>query len=462
MKKIWTPDGLQQGLQQSWVGKGESIINYDQGKATLVDKGTKGVDNQPSSVSPNDDNVIAGNDVDWTTGIKFSDQIAPMTAAVEKINQAEKHRDKYGHLSSLSKATQSVTNQEKQKLMSAMQEITDRQAQQHQIEQEVQEIAQQNNTLTRARRGKLLYADDGKDLPEFEEGKTINWRIPWIQRMTPGIIGSAAALGKLNWWMRNPIQYHSTYSPNYNENRALQIMAENRVNPYASIRAAQDAERRGNFQLMQQGGLTGGQRYLGRIATTLGNAQNMANIYADAELKNANLRNTYAEALGKFGTEDATRRQNAYQHDWQDYVAAHGRKVKGIERSIADTVSQVQNAYQNEFKYRFGGYALNQYDQQLDNEQKRFYAALSAAHPTQSTTNSPTTTASKPVVMNLYGQYPTSQKIPYLEQTQMSNKYDWRTVGDEYYAQQAKLPLWWGYANQKGWNRGKDRKGGKR
>jgi len=39
----------------------------------LVDKGTKGVDNQPSSVSPNDDNVIAGNDVDWTTGVKFSD-----------------------------------------------------------------------------------------------------------------------------------------------------------------------------------------------------------------------------------------------------------------------------------------------------------------------------------------------------------------------------------------------------
>jgi len=174
-------------------------------------------------------------------------------------------------------------------------------------------------------------------------------------------------------------------------------MAQNRVSPYASVRAAQDAERRGNFQLMQQGGLTGGQRYLGRIATTLGNVQNMANIYADAELKNANLRNDYASALGKFGTEDATRRQNAYQHDWQDYVAAHGRKVKGIEQSIADTVAQVQNAYQNEFKYRFGGYALNQYDQQLANEQKRFIATLNALKGNSNNPTTPTTTTSTPV-----------------------------------------------------------------
>ena len=447
MKKIWTPDGLQQGLQQSWVGKGESIINYDQGKATLVDKGTKGVDNQPSSVSPNDDNVIAGNDVDWTTGVKFSDQIAPMTAAVEKINKAEKHRDKYGHLSSLSKATAKVTQAEKEKLMQQMQQITDRQAQQHDME----------NNMT-------AEYNCGKNMPRFKEGKQISWRIPWIQRIAPGIIGSAAALGRLNWWMRNPIQYHSTYSPNYNENRALQIMAENRVNPYASVRAAQDAERRGNFQLMQQGGLTGGQRYLGRIATTLGNVQNMANIYADAELKNANLRNTYAEALGKFGTEDATRRQNAYQHDWQDYVAAHGRKVKGIEQSIADTVAQVQNAYQNEFKYRFGGYALNQYDQQLDNEQKRFYAAMNALHPTQYTTNNPyftvyntpkVNTSSVYPIKDPYGQYPLKEKPAY----NSDYLYHWPTVGAEYAWRNRPL---WGYGARMGWNRGKDRKGGKR
>ena len=86
MKKVWTPNGYQVGPTNSLVGKGESIINYSNGTGSLVTKGTKGVDNQPSSVQPNDDNVIAGNDIDWSNGMKFSDQIAPLTKKLEMYN----------------------------------------------------------------------------------------------------------------------------------------------------------------------------------------------------------------------------------------------------------------------------------------------------------------------------------------------------------------------------------------
>ena len=379
MKKIWTPDGLQQGLQQSWVGKGESIINYNQGKATLVDKGKVGVDNQPSSVQENDDNVIAGNDVDWSNGMTFANQIAPMAKIIEDVNKAETRREKNANFSSLSKATQAVTDQEKQKVLAQMQEITNRQAAQHQYEKEMAAYGQYNigkDCLPMFKRGKYNSNSKFDSSYKYEMSSA---DMPLWARSIPNLVGLGVAGKKYKWWKKNPITYHDTYSPNYNESRALQIMAMNRVSPYPAIKAAQDAERRGSYELNETGGLTGAQRYTGRMASALANAQNMANIYVNAEAQNTALRNQYAEALGKFGLEDATRRQNARQHDWADYVAAHGRKVKGIEQSLADIVGQFNNWYANDFKYRTFKSSADMYRQQLDDDQRKFIAQMRAA-----------------------------------------------------------------------------------
>ena len=114
--KVWTPNGYQVGPINSLVGKGESIIDYTNGTGTLVTKGKVGVDNQPSSVKENDSNVIAGNDIDWTTGIKFSDQIAPLTAKLQMYNNIEKATGKNYNMSSLSKQTAQLQNSKQTKL----------------------------------------------------------------------------------------------------------------------------------------------------------------------------------------------------------------------------------------------------------------------------------------------------------------------------------------------------------
>lgn len=90
--KVWTPNGYQAGPVNSLVGKGESIIDYTNGTGTLVTKGKVGVDNQPSSVRRDDNNVIAGNDIDWSNGMKFSDQVAPLTAKLQMYNDMEKEQ----------------------------------------------------------------------------------------------------------------------------------------------------------------------------------------------------------------------------------------------------------------------------------------------------------------------------------------------------------------------------------
>ena len=104
-QKVWTPNGYQVGPTNSMVGKGESIIDYTNGTGTLVTKGKVGVDNQPSSVRQDDRNVIAGNDIDWTNGMKFSQQIAPLTARLQMYNDIEKKANKKPSMSSLSKQT---------------------------------------------------------------------------------------------------------------------------------------------------------------------------------------------------------------------------------------------------------------------------------------------------------------------------------------------------------------------
>jgi len=108
--KVWSPAGLKAGQKNSLVGKGESIIDFNHGLASLVTKGRVGVDNQPSSVIEGDSNVIVGNDVDWSTGIKFSDQAAPITAKLQSYNDITKNveDDKYASYSSLHTQTKNV------------------------------------------------------------------------------------------------------------------------------------------------------------------------------------------------------------------------------------------------------------------------------------------------------------------------------------------------------------------
>jgi hypothetical protein len=97
----------------------------------LVTKGNRGIDNQPSSVSATDDNVIIGNDKDWTNGVKFSDQAAPFTAQLQTLNKFNK-AGRYDEKSSLSNITKNVQDREINKLrgpiMDQLKNISDRQA----------------------------------------------------------------------------------------------------------------------------------------------------------------------------------------------------------------------------------------------------------------------------------------------------------------------------------------------
>lgn len=369
--KVWTPNGYQSGPVNSLVGKGESIIDYTNGTGTLITKGKVGVDNQPSSVSVNDNNVIAGNDVDWSNGMKFSDQVAPLTAKLQMYNNIEKRAGKKSELSSLSKQTMELQKNQldraKAPILQAMKNITDRQERQHQIEDYAAQI-KHNCGKDRFDNGKSLWDKTKQTISSWSKsgkGKVSNLMLD-AGYAFPALLETQM----LNHWRReNPVM-PNIYAANRYAPIALQTMAGNRVsaNPVLEKLYAQD--RQAAYQLANSGGYTGGQRQANRVALALGNQRNVADALMNVQEKNAAYRNAYAEMAARLGDSDAQRLQQSNQYGWEAYNRAHGAKTNGIETHLANLGLIGQKWLSQRIKNKQYGDILDIYQQDVDNKKE--------------------------------------------------------------------------------------------
>lgn len=369
--KVWTPNGYQSGPVNSLVGKGESIIDYTNGTGTLVTKGKVGVDNQPSSVSINDNNVIAGNDVDWSNGMKFSDQVAPLTAKLQMYNNIEKRAGKKSELSSLSKQTMELQKNQldraKAPILQAMKNITDRQEKQHQIEDYAAQI-KHNCGKDRFDNGKSLWDKTKQTISSWSKsgkGKVSNLMLD-AGYAFPALLETQM----LNHWRRESPVMPSIYAANRYAPIALQTMAGNRVsaNPILEKLYAQD--RQAAYQLANSGGYTGGQRQANRVALALGNQRNVADALMNVQEKNAAYRNAYAEMTARLGDSDAQRLQQSNQYGWEAYNRAHGAKTKGIETHLSNLGLIGQKWLSQRIKNKQYGDVLDMYQQDIDNKKE--------------------------------------------------------------------------------------------
>lgn len=401
--KVWTPNGYQEGPTNSLVGKGESIIDYTNGTGTLVTKGKVGVDNQPSSVSVNDNNVIAGNDVDWSNGMKFSDQIAPLTAKLQMYNSIEKRAGKKSELSSLSKQTMELQRNQldraKAPILQAMKNITDRQEKQHQIEDYAAQI-KHNCGKDRFDNGKSLWDKTKQAISSWSKsgkGKVSNLMLD-AGYAFPALLETQM----LNHWRNEKPIMPNIYAANRYAPIALQTMAGNRIsaNPVLEKLYAQD--RQAAYQLANAGGYTGGQRQANRVALALGNQRNVADALMNVQEKNAAYRNAYAEMAAKLGDSDAQRLQQSNQYGWEAYNRAHGAKTKGIETHLSNLGLIGQKWLSQRIKNKQYGDILDLYQQDIDNKKEALKTIYGIGGNTTGGTNSGSTaggagsTAGKP------------------------------------------------------------------
>ena len=376
-QKVWTPNGYQVGPTNSMVGKGESIIDYTNGTGTLVTKGKVGVDNQPSSVRQDDRNVIAGNDIDWTNGVKFSQQIAPLTAKLQMYNDIEKKANKKPGMSSLSKQTMQLQNAQleraKAPILQAMKNITDRQEKQHQIEDYAAQF-KANCGKDRFANGKSMWEgmkDSFNNWTKAGKGKVSNATLD-MGYMIPAVLEKQM----LNHWMKENPLMPNIYAANRYGQSALQTLNRLRVNPYNQLQALNQNDRAAYYRMQQNGGYTGGQRQAGRVALALGNARNVADVLNNADLQNNKYRQDWATAALSEGNQDAARRQAANQYAWEAYNRAHGAKTKGIETHLSNLGLIGQKWLSQRIKNKQYGDILDMYQQDIDNKN----AALKAIY----------------------------------------------------------------------------------
>ena len=434
--KVWTPNGYQSGPVNSLVGKGESIIDYTNGTGTLVTKGKVGVDNQPSSVSVNDNNVIAGNDVDWSNGMKFSDQVAPLTAKLQMYNNIEKRAGKKSELSSLSKQTMELQKNQldraKAPILQAMKNITDRQERQHQIEDYAAQI-KHNCGKDRFDNGKSLWDKTKQTISSWTKsgkGKVSNSTLD-LGYAFPALLETQM----LNHWRReNPVM-PNIYAANKYAPIALQTMAGNRVsaNPILEKLYAQD--RQAAYQLANSGGYTGGQRQANRVALALGNQRNVADALMNVQEKNAAYRNAYAEMAAILGDSDAQRLQQSNQYGWEAYNRAHGAKTKGIETHLSNLGLIGQKWLSQRIKNKQYGDILDIYQQDVDNKKealKTIYGIgadnAKGTAASGSTSKSSNTSGTAPInYRNIAPGWTPSQYSPFIGSpniTRQNTKYD--------------------------------------
>ena len=408
-QKVWTPNGYQVGPTNSMVGKGESIIDYTNGTGTLVTKGKVGVDNQPSSVRQDDRNVIAGNDIDWTNGMKFSQQIAPLTARLQMYNDIEKKANKKPSMSSLSKQTMQLQSAQleraKAPILQAMKNITDRQERQHQIEDYAAQF--------KANCGKDKFAN-GKNMWEGVKDSFNNWIKSGKGKVSNATLDAGymipAVLEKqmLNHWMKENPLMPNIYAANRYGQSALQTLNRLRINPYNQLQSLNQNDRAAYYRMQQDGGYTGGQRQAGRVALALGNARNVADVLNNADLQNNKYRQNWATAALEEGGQDAARRQAANQYAWEAYNRAHGAKTKGIETHLSNLGLIGQKWLAQRIKNKQYGDVLDMYQQDLDNKKDALKAIYGIGGNTSTTASNPTTRSTntqpnqQPYETNLY------------------------------------------------------------
>lgn len=363
-QQTWTPDGQQYAPVNSLVGKGESIIDYTEGKASYIDKGTKRVDNQPSVAQDGDRIVIAGNDKDWSNGVSFADQVAPFTKRLERLNKTAKsiQNNKYSDEQTKQLNLQQI-DKSKADILQEMKRITDRQEYQHRI----------TNTIPNARYPQRVQQYwDGK-IDWSKVGSVAKGALDTIGELSPYIIGMSYPSKQYNMYKNMTPHADNSYIANPNAERALNILAGMRFDPTSQINSIKDAYRQGLYNINQSGGLTQGQKMAMQVAQNTGYAKNLADVYSQANDINNRYRSAYAQAALSEGQNAASRQQQALATQQENYRQAVARRLLGMESAqkgklnILNTIAKhIYDTRQSNRALDYNNKVLDLYNRQLD------------------------------------------------------------------------------------------------
>ena len=205
-------------------------------------------------------------------------------------------------------------------------------------------------------------------LPAYSDG--------WVPNAISSGIGILESFKQLNSARKQQPYKPNTYVANPYENVALTTLAGLRTNPYPIMQQVREQESRTNRAMDMSGGLSGAQRYIGRISNGYGTRRTIADTLANIQQQNNNYASAYASAALNAGDASRRAKMQANQFDLDYYSKAHAAKQKGIQTGTANLLAQIQNYFANQFKYNQWNNTLALYQSQNKQKEKEIKALV--------------------------------------------------------------------------------------
>lgn len=143
------------------------------------------------------------------------------------------------------------------------------------------------------------------------------------------------------------IKTPDVYAANPYERQALATMANIRVSPYAAMNKVRDMNRVAARLINTSGGLSGGQKYSALVGSMLGTQRNMADVLTSTQAQNNQYRQQYAQLAGELGAKDAANRMVANQYNTEYAAKAHAARQQGMQQGMTNFLGQLQQYIAN-------------------------------------------------------------------------------------------------------------------
>lgn len=192
---------------------------------------------------------------------------------------------------------------------------------------------------------------DEHDNTRNDEDKKPNvngiYKINNRDNLAAAIAGMGMSLGQYLDAKGQDIKTPDVYAANPYERQALSTMANIRVSPYAAMNKVRDMNRVAARLINTSGGLSGGQKYSALVGSMLGTQRNMADVLTSTQAQNNQYRQQYAQLAGELGAKDAANRMAANQYNTEYAAKAHAARQQGMQQGMTNFLGQLQQYIAN-------------------------------------------------------------------------------------------------------------------
>lgn len=228
------------------------------------------------------------------------------------------------------------------------------------------------DTILSKKRGAADYFEQTGDLigamsmnkKQYSNGKLPKCAEGWLPNTIISGLGGLVGLGQYLSARNDDVKKPRTNVSNPYEGTVLRGLAGLQYDPYPILNSLKNKQAQLNYSLANSGGLSGAQKYLGKIA----NANNMYRATADAltnlQERNIGLRSNLYSTMANIGDSRAQRMQQANQYDLDYYSKAHAAREQAMQMGLFNMLNSAQTWYANDFKRRQFNDMMNLYRQE--------------------------------------------------------------------------------------------------